>query len=303
MKSLRKLGYVLVFISILFISGCSVLSELPDLVITQIDIVSGTVSFQIMNQGDSESELCQVCLLVNGILESTIIVPGLLPGASVNEIFSYNYVCSVEEDIILVTADCEDQVAEKEESNNDYQISYSCGVKLVLPTLFAEDGFLLQNNLIVYSSPQVGDTANNKATRAFLSFDISSIPPGSYIISAELDLNNITQVHEPDFDSLGHFEIYFYEYGNFIDLDSSDFDAPGILVKGGRISNYPLDPWYVDVTQSWDGVNAEPYFQNLVNAGKDRCQFKLQFSKLTDMDSSTDMFGLENANLQVVYLP
>jgi len=303
MKSISKLVYVLVFISILFISGCSVLPELPDLVITQIDIVSGTVSFQITNQGDSESELCQVCLLVNGILESTIIVPGLLPGASVDEIFSYNYVCSVEEDIILVTADCEDQVAEKEESNNDYQISYSCSVKLVLPTLFAEDGFLLQNNLFVYSSPEVGDTASNKATRAFLSFDISSIPPGSYIVSAELDLNNITQVHEPDFDSLGHFEIYFYEYGNFIDLDSSDFDAPGILVKGGRISNYPLDPWYVDVTQSWDGVNAEPYFQDLVDAGKDRCQFKLQFSKLTDMDSSTDIFGLENANLQVVYLP
>jgi len=155
----------------------------------------------------------------------------------------------------------------------------------------------------VYSSPQVGDTANNKATRAFLSFDISSIPPGSYIISAELDLNNITQVHEPDFDSLGYFEIYFYEYGNYFDLDSSDFDAPGILVKGGRFQNYPLYPWYVDVTQSWDGVNAEPYFQDLVDAGKDRCQFKLQFSELTDMDSSTDIFGLENANLQVVYLP
>ncbi len=303
MKSLSKLVYVLVFISILFISGCSVLPELPDLVITQVDIGSSMVSFQIVNQGDIESGTFNVCLFINGALEDTITVPSLLPGASVDKIFSYNYLCSGEEDLILVTADYEELVAEKEENNNDYQISYSCGVKLVLPTLFAEDGFLLQNNLFVYSSPQVGDTANNKASRAFLSFDISSIPPGSYIISAELDLNNITQVHEPDFDSLGHFEIYFYEYGNFIDLDSSDFDAPGILVKGGRISNYPLYPWYVDVTQSWDGVNAEPYFQDLVDAGKDRCQFKLQFSELTDMDSSTDIFGLENANLQVVYLP
>lgn len=220
-----------------------------------------------------------------------------------NDIFSYNYVCSGEEDIILVTADCEEQVTEKEESNNDYQTSYSCGVKLVLPTLSAEDAFLLQDNLTVYSSPQVGDNANNKATRAFLSFDISSIPPGANIVSAELDLSNITQVHEPEFDSLGFFEIYFYEYNGFSDLDSSDFDALGILVKGGRISTYPLDPWYVDVTQSWDGVNAEPYFQNLVNALKDRCQFKLQFSVFTDMDSSADVFGLVNVNLQVVYLP
>jgi len=303
MKSLSKLVYVLVFISILFISGCSVLPELPDLVITQVDIGSSMVSFQIVNQGDIESGTFNVCLFINGALEDTITVPSLLPGTSVDKIFSYNYLCSGEEDLILVTADYEELVAEKEENNNDYQISHSCGVKLVLPTLSEEAGSLLLNDLTVYSSPEVGDTASNKTARAFLSFDISSILPGSYIVSAELDLSNIIQVHEPDFDSLGYFEIYFYEYGNYFDLDSSDFDAPGILVKGGRFQNYPLDPWYVDVTQSWDGVNAEPYFQDLVDAGKDRCQFKLQFSELTDMDFSTDMFGVGNANLQVVYLP
>jgi len=293
----------LVFVSILFVSGCSVLPELPDMIITQVDIGGGTVSFQIMNQGDIESGTFSVCLFINGSLEDTTTVSSLLPGTIVDKIFSYNYVCSGEEDIILVTADCEELVAEKEENNNEYQISHSCGVKLVLPTLSTEDGSLLINDLTVYSSPEVGDTASNKTARAFLSFDISSIPPGSYIVSAELDLSNIIQVHEPDFDSLEYFEIYFYEYGSFFDLDSSDFDAPGILVKGGRFQNYPLDPWYVDVTQSWDGVNIEPYFQNLVNAGKDRCQLKLQFSELTDMDSSTDMFGLGNVNLQVVYLP
>ena len=303
MKSLRKLSYVLVFISILFVSGCSVLPELPDLVITQVDIGGGTVSFQILNQGDIESGTFNVCLFINVALEDTITVLSLLPGTSVDKIFSYNYLCSGEEDLILVTADYEELVAEKEENNNDYQISHSCGLKLVLPTLSEEAGSLLLNDLTVYSSPGVGDTASNKAARAFLSFDISSILPGSYMVSAELDLSNIIQVHEPDFDSLGYFEIYFYEYGNYFDLDSSDFDAPGILVKEGRFQNYPLDPWYVDVTQSWDGVNAEPYFQDLVDAGKDRCQFKLQFSELTDMDFSTDMFGLENANLQVVYLP
>ena len=299
----EKLGYVLLFVSILFVSGCSVLPELPDLVITQVDIGSSMVSFQITNQGDIESGTFSVCLFVNGSLEDTTTVSSLLPGTSVDKIFSYNYLCSGEEDIILVTADCEELVAEKEEDNNDYQISYSCGVKLVLPTLSEEGGSLLLNDLTVYSSPEVGDTASNKTARAFLSFDISSILPGSYIVSADLDLCNIIQVHEPDFDSLGYFEIYFYEYGNYFDLDSSDFDAPGILVKGGRFQNYPLNPWYVDVTQSWDGVNAEPYFQDLVDAGKDRCQFKLQFSELTDMDFSTDMFGVGNVNLQVVYLP
>lgn len=303
MKSLKKLGYVLLFVSILFVSGCSVLLELPDLLITQVDIGGGTISFQVMNQGDIESETFGICLFINGSLEDTATVSSLLSGASVDKIFSYSYVCSGEEDIILVTADYEELVAEEEENNNDYQISHSCGVKLVLPNLSVEDGSLLQNDLTVYSSPEVGDTASNKTARAFLSFDISSIPPGSIIVSAELDLSNITQVHEPDFDSLGYFEIYFYEYGNFFDLDSSDFDAPGILVKGGRFQNYPLNPWYVDVTQSWDGVNAEPYFQDLVDAGKDRCQFKLQFSELTDMDFSTDMFGVGNVNLQVVYLP
>jgi len=90
MKSLSKLVYVLVFISILFISGCSVLPELPDLVITQVDIVSGMVSFQIVNQGDIESGTFNVCLFINGALEDTITVPSLLPGTSVDEIFSYH---------------------------------------------------------------------------------------------------------------------------------------------------------------------------------------------------------------------
>jgi len=189
MKSLSKLVYVLVFISILFVSGCSVLPELPDLVITQVNIGGGTISFQIMNQGDIESGTFSVCLFINGTLEDTTAVSNLLSGASVDDIFSYNYVCSGEEDTILVTADYEELVAEKEENNNDYQTSYSCGVKLVLPTLSAEDGFLLEDNLFVYSSPQVGDTANNKATRAFLSFDISSIPLGSIIVSAAFRIN------------------------------------------------------------------------------------------------------------------
>jgi len=193
MKSISKLVYVLVFISILFISGCSVLPELPDLVITQVDIGSSMVSFQIVNQGDIESGTFNVCLFINGALEDTITVPSLLPGTSVDKIFSYNYLCSGEEDLILVTADYEELVAEKEENNNDYQISHSCGVKLVLPTLSEEAGSLLLNDLTVYSSPEVGDTASNKAARAFLSFDISSILTGSYIVSVELDLSNIIQ--------------------------------------------------------------------------------------------------------------
>lgn len=74
MKRLKKLGYVLLFVSILFVSGCSVLPELPDLVITQVDIGSSMVSFQITNQGDIESGTFSVCLFVNGSLEDTTTV-------------------------------------------------------------------------------------------------------------------------------------------------------------------------------------------------------------------------------------
>ena len=86
MKSFSKLVYVLIFISILFVSGCSVLPELPDLVITQIGIVGGVISFQIMNQGDIESGTFSVCLFINGSLEDTTTVSNLLSGASVDEI-------------------------------------------------------------------------------------------------------------------------------------------------------------------------------------------------------------------------
>jgi len=41
----------------------------------------------------------------------------------------------------LARADCEDQIAEKEENNNDYQITYDFGEKLVLPPLLRKMGF------------------------------------------------------------------------------------------------------------------------------------------------------------------
>ena len=86
MKSLKKLGYAIIFISVLFVGGCSVLPELPDLVITQVNIGGGIVSFQIMNQGNFAYGTCSVCLFINGSLEDTITVSSLLPGASVDEI-------------------------------------------------------------------------------------------------------------------------------------------------------------------------------------------------------------------------
>jgi len=53
----------------------------------------------------------------------------------------------------LARADCEDQVAEKEENNNDYKFIHDCGEKLALPALTEEDGFLLHHNITVYISP------------------------------------------------------------------------------------------------------------------------------------------------------
>ena len=48
MKSLRKLSYVLVFISILFVSGCSVLLELTDMDSSTDMFGLGNVNLQVV---------------------------------------------------------------------------------------------------------------------------------------------------------------------------------------------------------------------------------------------------------------
>jgi hypothetical protein len=169
-----------------------------------------------------------------------------------------------------------------------------------LPSIGAEDGGITKEGATYtkYAGACAGDTVANGTRRGFLSFDISSIPNGSTILEATLDLSSYTKDGNPTYGTLGFFEIYHYQYGNYATLDSADFNAVGKLVKGGRYSIYPLSPWKLDASES---STSEKVIQGLVDAHKTRSQFKVQFSNLTDGDAVLDFFCFTNATLTIKY--
>lgn len=88
-------------------------------------------------------------------------------------------------------------------------------------TLFsvgAEDGHIVEGG-IIHPHPHVGDTDENRARQAFLSFDISSIPIGAIIKSASLDLSDGDEIGKP-FIGLGVMRVYNHQHDI---LDSNEF--------------------------------------------------------------------------------
>ncbi|MFC1905516.1 hypothetical protein ACFLXL_01765 [Chloroflexota bacterium] len=148
-----------------------------------------------------------------------------------------------------------------------------------------------------YNGCCAGDASANGIRRGFLSFDISSIPAGATISEAILDLSAYTKNGNPTYASLGSFQVYHYQYGNYASLGSDDYNATGKLVKGGSFSSYP-SPWKFDASQSSTG---EKVIQGLIDAHKTRAQFKIQFTTLTDSDGVTDFLCFENATLTIKY--
>lgn len=178
---------------------------------------------------------------------------------------------------------------------------------VVLSTIADEDG-----TLVKYTSsyeklpvPCAGDNDINLAHRAFLSFDISTIPANAVIQEAILDLSECTITGDPTYvkgqhGNMGAVEVYHYQYGDYDTLDRTDYLKSAQLTANGSFQNYPLQPWRWDIKKADDG---EPVIQQLVNSGASRCQFKIQFFTSTNWDGIADMICFEQATLTIRYLP
>ncbi|MFA5399470.1 MAG: hypothetical protein WC169_04725 [Dehalococcoidia bacterium] len=178
-------------------------------------------------------------------------------------------------------------------------------ISVTLPAIAGESGALVKNNAIytLQETACVGDTSLNLPSRAFLSFDISGIPPNAVVTGAMLDLSGYKKVGNPTYDiamygNMGALEIYFFQYGALSDLDILAYNRPGALVSGGNIIEYPLSPWLIDVANS---SNGEHVIQNLVQAGQSRCQFRMQLFTTTNWDNTSDMLCFDDAKLILKY--
>jgi hypothetical protein len=148
-----------------------------------------------------------------------------------------------------------------------------------------------------------GDTSANFAARAFLSFDISSIPYDAVIEEAILDLSDYGKTGDPTYTrsswgNMGALEVYYYQYDNFDDLDFSDYDEAVAITQIGEFIEYPLSPWECDVMNSGEGT---PVIQNLLSSGATRCRFRIQFFTSTNWDVVSDMLCFDNAVLTIKY--
>jgi hypothetical protein len=155
-----------------------------------------------------------------------------------------------------------------------------------------------------YETACAGDTSINLPSRAFLSFDISSIPANVFIQEAILDLSNYTMHGDPTYmrsmwGNMGALEVYHIQYGTFEDLGFEAYTESAKLTANGAFTNYPLSPWAWDVKSSDDG---EPVIQDLIQERKSRCQFRIQFFTTTNWDSVGDMLCFDNASLTIKYV-
>jgi hypothetical protein len=176
---------------------------------------------------------------------------------------------------------------------------------VILRPVPQESGSLIRGagylDYAIYAGVCAGDTLSNSASRAFLSFDISSIPANAIIKEAILDLSNYYVYGTPTYmrsswGNMGALEVYHVLYA---DLDYKAYTQMAKLTANGEFINYPLSPWAWDVKDSSDG---QPVVQGLIQQGKPRCQFRIQFFTTTNWDSISDMLCFDNATLTIKYV-
>jgi hypothetical protein len=179
------------------------------------------------------------------------------------------------------------------------------GNKLDLPLVISESGSLIKSgsNYGRSGTVCVGDTPSNLPSRAFLSFDISSIPANSVIEEAVLDMGTYAISGNPVYSvsgwgNMGALEVYQYQYGPTADMGRLGYEFPAPSAGSFKLIDTSISPLKMDVTLDSSGNNV---IQGLLAAGQQRCQFRLQFFTSTNWDSKADMVCVETAVLRVKY--
>jgi hypothetical protein len=185
------------------------------------------------------------------------------------------------------------------------QVTPGAGQPAVLPLVMQESGSLIKNmtSYVWTGAACAGDTGANLASRAFLSFDITSIPPVARITSVVLDLSNFAAAGSPTYTNsnwgnMGALDVYQYQYGPSIDNGRLAYDASAIRAGSLRLSDMTGSDLKLDVTNNGNGENT---VEKLLAAGQSRCQFRVQFFTSTNWDGKADMLCMGGAVLRVKY--
>jgi len=174
-----------------------------------------------------------------------------------------------------------------------------------LNLVLAESGSLIKSSASYTKSGAVcaGDNTANLASRAFLSFDLNSLPPAANITQAVLDFSGNTALGNPTYSNanwgnMGVLQVYQYQYGTLENSARIAYESTTSSVGSLKWTEAADVPLQLDVTRDSTGNNI---IQQLMNNAQSRCQFRAQFFTSTNWDSKADQLCLEGAVLRVKY--
>ncbi len=163
--------------------------------------------------------------------------------------------------------------------------------QIILTNLSGEDGFVNSDGT-VNTNPNIGDTAANSTTEAFVSFDTSVLPAGANIIKVVVDFGGgHDTLGNPWSIADGCLRAYLQNYG---DLDAGDFfagDPTGALVR-----------WCgeAELNSAFEEAGMKSVVQGAV--GSARLQLRLQFrTPTTNGNNVADMVRLGTIKLIVTF--
>jgi len=165
--------------------------------------------------------------------------------------------------------------------------SGSSGSAPVTVTLFSDPGLDGTAGTLNFSSsaglPTAGDNGA-QAFQGFVSFDLSTLPPGAVVISATVTVAQVFVFGDPYADH-GVVVLDHVDYGDV--LDSSDYGTPSLTADVGvASSDSSIGATLIEATAE---VAAD------LAAARTRSQFRLRFSLLdTDGDATADQALFED---------
>ena len=192
--------------------------------------------------------------------------------------------------------DVDDEVLEKDEDNNRYTAVVQVVEAEVEPVIIALtsesalDGYRLNDGTgsnskdILVGNGELVNPTGELVSRGFMSFDLSDIPAGATIESAELRFYQ-KEIQGSPYEKLGNLVLEHVYYG--ASLDDSAYNTPAL---GTAVLDMETAPqaWYI-----LSDPTIVTWVQSSVETGLSRQQFRLQFSQETDGDGQEDWIAVQ----------